>query len=127
MNDQLIHEMVFIISVVVISIGAMLLVAYAIPTTPAPAPEANVSVVAFTAKWCKTCNKIRPILIAIKASGVSVDIINIDTHEGMVLARKYGVTSVPTFFVQTKSGMTRTQNIFIVVRIIEKNKVGNDD
>lgn len=119
MKDDFAREMGYVVAVILIAIIAMFCMVYAIPN--APEPEAKVTVTAFTAEWCRSCRKIRPILIAIRARGVIVRIVDIDTREGEVLARKLGVTSVPTFFVRTKSGVTKTQNISVVLRIIKES------
>jgi thioredoxin 1 len=73
-------------------------------------------VLAFTASWCEPCQRAKPALIQIQAAGVDVEIIDID--ERPELAKQYGVTSVPTFFVYV-CGKTavRTQDISVVVSL----------
>lgn len=85
-------------------------------------PQNEVTVLAFIATGCNPCKRIKPILVSIRAAGVKVDIIDINTRAGAALARRMGVESVPTFFVHTKTGTTRTQNIYVVLRIIAENK-----
>lgn len=73
-------------------------------------------VLAFTASWCAPCQRAKPALIQIQATGVEVEIIDIDDHPD--LAKKYGVTSVPTFIVYV-CGKTpvRTNDILVVVSL----------
>ena len=73
-------------------------------------------VLAFTASWCTPCQRAKPALIQIRAAGAEVEIIDIDEHAE--LAKQYGVTSVPTFFVYV-CGKTavRTQDISVVVSL----------
>lgn len=77
----------------------------------------KVSVMAFTAEWCAPCKRAKPALIAIQASGVQVTIVDIDKKPDM--ARKYGITSVPTFIVRTCKGVVRTQKIATVMQLTE--------
>ncbi|MHB8107847.1 MAG: thioredoxin family protein [Candidatus Cryosericum sp.] len=73
-------------------------------------------VVAFTASWCNPCRAAKPVLVQIEAAGVDVQIIDIDAQP--VLARQYGVTSVPTFFVSVCGRKTvRTQDVSVVVAL----------
>jgi thiol-disulfide isomerase/thioredoxin len=73
-------------------------------------------VLAFTASWCAPCQRAKPALVQIRAAGVDVEITDIDEHPD--LARKYGVTSVPTFIVYV-CGKTpvRTNDILVVVSL----------
>jgi len=73
-------------------------------------------VLAFTASWCVPCQRAKPALVQIKAAGVDVQIIDID--EQPELARQYGVSSVPTFFVYVcGKKAVRTQDITVVVSL----------
>ena len=73
-------------------------------------------VLAFTASWCGPCQRAKPALIQIQAAGVDVEIIDIDAQPE--LAKQYGVTSVPTFFVyQCGKPAVRTQDISVVVSL----------
>lgn len=122
MKSQLGGELVAIfILIIVIAVCSVFMCGC--KQTPAPAPdvEFRVEITAFTAKWCGPCKKVRPILIAIRVRGIIVDILDIDSRFGKRRAKELGVTSVPTFFVRTKSGTTRTQDINVVLRIIKEN------
>ena len=78
-------------------------------------PCSRPKVLAFTATWCVPCQRTKPVLVQIQAAGVDVEIIDIDARPDM--AAKYGVTSVPTFFVYVCGKSTvRTQDISVVVR-----------
>jgi thiol-disulfide isomerase/thioredoxin len=73
-------------------------------------------VIAFTASWCGPCHAAQPLLVQVEARGVEVQIVDIDENPEM--ARKYGVTSVPTFFVYVCGKKTvRTQDIAVVVSL----------
>lgn len=73
-------------------------------------------VVAFTATWCGPCNAAKPALVEIEAAGVEVQVVDIDANPE--LARKYGVTSVPTFFVYICGRkVVRTQDVSVVVSL----------
>jgi thiol-disulfide isomerase/thioredoxin len=73
-------------------------------------------VVAFTASRCNPCNVAKPILVQIEAAGVEVQVVDIEANPG--LAGKYGVTSVPTYFVYVCGRETvRTRDINVVVSL----------
>ena len=73
-------------------------------------------VLAFTASWCVSCQRAKPALIQIQAAGADVQIIDIDKQPE--LARQYGVSSVPTFFVYVcGKEAVRTQDISVVVSL----------
>jgi thiol-disulfide isomerase/thioredoxin len=73
-------------------------------------------VLAFTASWCAPCQREKPALIQIQAAGVDVEIIDIDAHSD--LARKFGVTEVPTFIVYVcDKKPVRTNDILVVVSL----------
>jgi len=73
-------------------------------------------VLAFTASWCVPCQRAKPALVQIQAAGVDVEIIDIDAQPD--LAKQYGVTSVPTFFVYVCGRKAvRTQDISVVVSL----------
>ncbi len=73
-------------------------------------------VVAFTAAWCGPCKQAKPHLARMESAGVEVEIVDIDKNPE--LARRYGVTSVPTFFVYVRGKKTvRTQNLAVVVAL----------
>ena len=78
-------------------------------------PCSRPKVLAFTASWCGPCQRAKPVLVQIQAAGVDVEIIDIDARPD--LAAKYGVTSVPTFFVYVCGKSTvRTQDVTVVIR-----------
>ena len=73
-------------------------------------------VLAFTASWCGPCQRAKPALIQVQAAGVDVQVIDIDQRPD--LARKYGVTSVPTFIVCVcGKEAVRTNDVLAVVAL----------
>jgi thiol-disulfide isomerase/thioredoxin len=78
-------------------------------------PCSRPKVLAFTASWCVPCQRAKSVLVQVQAAGVDVEIVDIDARPD--LAAKYGVTSVPTFFVYACGKSTvRTQDVMVVVR-----------
>lgn len=76
-------------------------------------------VVAFTAAWCGPCKQAKPHLAQMESAGVEVEIVDIDKNPE--LARQYGVTSVPTFFVYVcGKKAVRTQNVTVVVALTRR-------
>jgi thiol-disulfide isomerase/thioredoxin len=51
----------------------------------------------FHADWCGVCQRVKPVVNQLEASGVIVDRINYDEHPD--IASKYHVTSLPTFIL----------------------------
>lgn len=49
---------------------------------------------AFSAKWCKPCQKMQPVWQKLRAEGVPVMIVDIDANPA--LAQKHGINAVPT-------------------------------
>jgi len=76
-------------------------------------------VVAFTASWCGPCKQAKPHLARMESAGVEVEIVDIDKHPE--LARRYGGTSVPTFFVYVYGKKAvRTQDVTVVVALTRR-------
>jgi len=79
---------------------------------------ARPKVIVFVASWCDFCHAAQPTLIRIKAAGVEVQVVDIDADPE--LARRYGVTSVPTYFVYVcGQKMARTQDINVVILLLK--------
>jgi len=51
--------------------------------------------IVFTASWCKACQRDKPLVLQIEAAGVEVRVYDIDKSPD--LARRHGVTVVPTY------------------------------
>jgi len=81
-------------------------------------PRSSVQVLVFTSAHCGPCQRIRPILLSIQATGVDVRIIDIDEYPDV--ARAYGVVGIPTFFVRTSSGVERTQDIVVLCELVRR-------
>ncbi len=56
----------------------------------------------FHADWCGPCQKMRPAIDQLTRKGLPIRSVNIDRSPA--IARKYGVTAVPTFVVIDRSG-----------------------
>jgi thioredoxin 1 len=104
------------------NILAILLVLVALTAGCEASQEANQGrcsrpkVLAFTASWCVACQRAKPVLAQIQAAGVDVEIIDIDAHPD--LAKKYGVTEVPTFIVYVcGKAPVRANDILMVVAL----------
>ena len=67
----------------------------------------------FTAPWCGVCQRVKPAVNQIEASGVIVERINVDEHPD--LARKYNVTLLPTFILNPGTAhQVRTNDIEVI-------------
>ena len=69
--------------------------------------------VAFGATWCVPCQQAQPALKRIEEAGFEVTHIDIDRQPE--LAKRYGVTSVPTFFIRANGEEVQTQDIQVVL------------
>jgi thiol-disulfide isomerase/thioredoxin len=81
-----------------------------------PICPCQTKVIAFVASWCGPCQRAKPALIALQASGVQVMIYDIDEHPEV--ARQYEVTSVPTFLIMYHDKTERTNSIQVVLRTL---------
>jgi len=78
---------------------------------------ARPKVLVFSALWCAPCQRDKVVLVQVEAMGVEVQVIDIDAHSD--LARKYGVTSVPTYFIYTCGRVQRTNDVSVVVNTMQ--------
>lgn len=90
------------------------------PTPNTPVPDngcVRPKILVFSATWCGPCQRDKVVLVQVKAMGVEVQVIDIDARPD--LARKYGVTSVPTYFVYVCGrDVQRTNDVSVVVNIV---------
>jgi len=63
----------------------------------------QVRVIEFTADWCKPCQEMKPIVERLRGEGHQIETVNVE--QAPALAKRYGVTSVPTFMAVTPSGV----------------------
>jgi thiol-disulfide isomerase/thioredoxin len=75
---------------------------------PAPPRHHQVSVTAYTAKWCAPCRKNHPVLIDLRAAGIQVNEIDVDENPG--LAKRDHIESVPTYIINQSGIITRTSD-----------------
>lgn len=94
-----------------------------VPPTPAVAlPQSDTKIVAFTATWCAPCQRARLALAQIQATGVGVEIIDIDRQPD--LARQHNIARVPTFLVFTGTKVVlRTHDVAAVAARIEEHGI----
>jgi len=79
----------------------------------------KVRVVAFTAAWCGPCRQAKPALLCIATAGVDVQVIDVDRQPD--IAKRYGVASVPCFFVFAPGREpASTHDILEVVRLVRR-------
>lgn len=66
-------------------------------------PPSEVEIVAFTADWCPACRRDKPRLEELKKQGYKVTCIDPRaSQENRELAKKYGVSTIPAYFVDGK-------------------------
>jgi thiol-disulfide isomerase/thioredoxin len=76
-------------------------------------------IIAFGAPWCPACCAGQSKLDALERKGVVVEHVNIDEHPD--LATKWGITSIPVYFVIRCGHETvRTQDIDEAVRLMNE-------
>jgi thiol-disulfide isomerase/thioredoxin len=84
---------------------------------PVPVPKKPVSTLTvFSAKWCVYCQQAKPAIDKIEKSGIKVTRFDIDVSPEV--AKRYGVTSVPTFFVSRGTDVQRTQDVQVVWKLL---------
>ena len=91
------------------------------PTPAPPRPPAKRPVLlVFTASWCGACQRQKPRLAEIKATGAEVNVYDVDENPAM--AQKYAVTSLPTYILYlTRPTPFRTHDAAEVL-VILKNR-----
>ncbi|MCY2967377.1 MAG: trypsin-like peptidase domain-containing protein, partial [Planctomycetota bacterium] len=61
------------------------------------APDLDNGVLDFTAKWCGPCQEMSPIVSRLERAGLPI--YKVDFDQNQKLAKKYGVTRIPTFIL----------------------------
>jgi thiol-disulfide isomerase/thioredoxin len=92
------------------------------PVKPSPAIPVVIprpTLIVFFATWCNPCQRAKPAVDRLEAAGVHVVRYDIDQH--LDLVQKYGVASVPTFFLVRSDDkiVERTQDIQVVLIFYE--------
>jgi thiol-disulfide isomerase/thioredoxin len=70
------------------------------PIAPRPhvqPPAKRPVLLVFTASWCGACQRQRPVLAEIRATGAEVNVYDVDENPAM--AQEYGVTILPTYIL----------------------------
>jgi thiol-disulfide isomerase/thioredoxin len=67
-------------------------------------PKGEVTLVAFGAKYCGACHKLKPTLDKIEAKGYKVIHVDVGTAKGKAIAKRLGVTDLPTCIVFDGNG-----------------------
>jgi thiol-disulfide isomerase/thioredoxin len=113
----------FVLSVLVPLLALIALLVIAGCATPPKQDQRHdcprPKVLAFTASWCGPCQRAKPVLVQIQAAGADVEIVDIDDHPDV--AKKYAITSVPTFIVYVcGKSPVRTNDILVVVSMTRR-------
>jgi len=79
--------------------------------------SAHPTIMAVTAAWCPPCKQAHAIIEAAEQAGelAGISIIYVDIDRYPALAKKYNVTSVPTFFVGVNKIELRTHYVHIAI------------
>lgn len=84
-----------------------------------PIDNERPKVLVFSATWCDLCQRDKAMLVQVEAMGVEVQVIDIDACPD--LAQKYGVTSVPTYFIYVNGRNTqRTNDVSVLVNLVRR-------
>jgi len=82
--------------------------------SPKAPDDTKPTLMVFFAHWCGHCKRVAPIVAQIEAAGGDVERIDIDAQPEV--ARQYGVTRVPTFFIyQSGQDVQQTHDIHVVL------------
>ena len=87
---------------------------------PVPSPRQSqpvqplVKIVAYTAPWCSVCRENESQLTTLKNKGVKIESVNIDEHP------ESGITSIPVYVVTHGSATVTTQDIRVVMALVEE-------
>ena len=67
----------------------------------------------FFATWCGPCKMLSPVLEEIKEDRSELKIVKVDVDESPVLAKEYGVMSVPTLLLFENGELKKRQSGFM--------------
>ena len=73
----------------------------------------GVVLVDFYANWCGPCKMLGPVLEEIANERGSVDILKVDVDENPLLAKNYGIMSIPTMLLFKNGQLISTKNGFM--------------
>ena len=119
----------------ILIIGVIAIVLYCPPSLPAatptpapivaPAPKsaskpALPQLAAFTATWCGPCQRAKPVVDQIEKAGLA-DVVRVDIDKQPDTARRYQVSSVPTFILyRVGKEVLRTHDIGKIKRALHE-------
>lgn len=78
-----------------------------------PKPARSVKVLVFVADGCDACIKAKSTIL--RRGPIDVDVEIADIHKNPQLAKKYNITSVPTFIVNVNGEVIKTQDVFVAI------------
>lgn len=67
----------------------------------------------FFATWCGPCKMLSPVLEEIKEDRSELKIVKVDVDESPILAKEYGVMSVPTLLLFENGELKKRQSGFM--------------
>ncbi|QJR43910.1 thioredoxin family protein [Mycoplasma miroungirhinis] len=82
------------------------------------------NMVLFTATWCGMCSMFKPVVEEFVSKHDEVVVYSVDVDENRELAREYGVTSIPSYYIIENDKMVDSKVGFIPLPQLEKLVLG---
>ncbi|MCU4117351.1 thioredoxin family protein [Mycoplasma zalophi] len=86
--------------------------------------SAPKNIVLFTATWCGMCSMFKPVVEEFVAKHDEVVVYSVDVDENRQLARDYGITSIPSYYIFENGKMVDSKVGFIPLPQLEKLVLG---